>query len=141
MTLKQKLEAYIKARDEATPGDYDTRCNELSNYALPVWVWSDPYGFVARCDTLPKQYSVPTAEFIVKAANESRHYAELLLKALEIIHFYAEPSNWKSVTIEDTHRRFCIFTGSDLEYFQDDNQNSFCGRKARDFLKRLEDSK
>ena len=57
-------------------------------------------------------------------------------KALE---FYGDKANWKSVTIEDTNRRFCIFTGADLEYFINEDRNSFCGKRAREALKNLTD--
>lgn len=55
----------------------------------------------------------------------------------EALKFYGDFKNWRSVTIEDHNRRFCILTGADLEYFENESQNSFCGKTAREVLARF----
>ena len=56
----------------------------------------------------------------------------------EALKFYAEFAHWKTVTVEDTNQRFCIMQGSDLEYFKEPNQDSYCGKTARKALAEAE---
>lgn len=55
-----------------------------------------------------------------------------MIGALE---FYANKSNWKSVTVEDTNRRFCIMF-LDGEYDRD-TLHTYCGRRARAALSKV----
>lgn len=64
-----------------------------------------------------------------------------LSAAIEALEFYADKGSWNSVTVEDTNRRFCILSGSDLEYFEQENQNSYCGKRARKTLAKLKEMK
>ncbi len=63
-----------------------------------------------------------------------------LAVAVEALEFYGTKTHWKSVTIEDTNRKFCILS-TDLEYFQNESQNSFCGKRAREALSKIKDGK
>lgn len=65
------------------------------------------------------------------AAGEQSAQVRGLLEALE---FYASLKNWRTVTISSRNQRFCILTGADLEYFQEPNQDSYCGKRAREAL-------
>lgn len=72
-----------------------------------------------------------------RAAFDAALKAVRYKEVYEALEYYADKSTWKSVTIEDTNRRFCICTGADIEYFQHDSQNSYCGKRARQIIAQL----
>lgn len=81
--------------------------------------WSASYGDV--CNAVDREIGL-------------REALALAVKGLE---FYAHKDSWKSVTVEDTNRRFCIMSGYDLEYFGNENRNSYGGKLARTTLAQI----
>lgn len=78
MTLSKLKQLAFKA----TPGPWESRCREFSNHALPI-VWTE-FGWL---DSLPREYRVPSVEFIA-AANPAAVLA--LIERIEQLEYAAQ---------------------------------------------------
>jgi len=74
--LSHKARKLIEARDNAVPGEIETRCREFSNHS-PLMLWNN-LGWV---DQLPLMYREPTYEFFAYASN---HAADIAKRMLEL---------------------------------------------------------
>lgn len=73
--MRELLDELKRLEHEATPGEYETRCRELSNHA-GLEIWTD-FGWL---DKLPFSYREPTYKSFVALRNAS----PVLIEALEI---------------------------------------------------------
>lgn len=78
--------------------------------------------------------SEPNAELIANAPSDIEYLLALVERYEKALEFYADLKNWRTVTVSNKNQRFCIMTGADLEYFQEPNQDSYCGKRAREAL-------
>lgn len=72
---------------------------------------------------------------------DNQKIAAQLKDCIEALEFYGDKRSWKTVTISNHNQRFCIMQGSDLEYFQEPNQDSYCGKRAREVLRKIKGEK
>lgn len=79
------FESIRKRYDEATPGEYETRCREFSNFA-PLEVWTE----LGWADQLPTICRTPTYELFA----HSRTDIPLLLQALDALLINLEAIKW-----------------------------------------------
>lgn len=68
---------------------------------------------------------------IVMLKSECQKLTEQLSDFKKCVEFYADLKHWKTITVENENQRFCIMQGSDLEYFQEPNRDSYGGKLAR----------
>lgn len=66
-------------------------------------------------------------DILVKDLEKKESRIQRLREALE---FYGNKESWKTVTVSNHNQIFCIMM-ADLEYFEEPNQDSYCGRMAR----------
>lgn len=137
-SIKERLEA-------ATPGPW--RMGSLSSYNAAT---GEPEAFVYRLDSKDERETYHNricvrghedamdcdadAEFIANAPSDIGYLLALVERYEKALEFYANLKNWRTVTVSNKNQRFCIMTGADLEYFQEPNQDSYCGKRAREAL-------
>lgn len=139
MTLTEKLKVIRERCEKATSGPWDYRdgmgwCDLhlhpylhnsetlLSNSAR---IMGEDKSHKQRCSDL---------HFIAHARTDIPKLLEVIEVLAGACEFYGDKGNWKSVTVEDRNKRFCIMIGADLEYFEHENQNSYCGKRSRQAL-------
>lgn len=148
MTLQKKkesLQAFIKAREAATQGEWEYIGDDSHSWNIKR-VGSAPEegveditnGGVVGCSEwiwLPKE----NAEFIALAANQSADMARDLIRALEVIKFYADEKNWTQGSLSYLGTNAIR---SDLSITENTYKNEWGhfpsgGKRAREFLNSL----
>lgn len=74
------FESIRKRYDEATPGEYETRCREFSNFA-PLEVWTE----LGWADQLPTICRTPTYELFAHSRTDIPTLLEALDAAVEAL--------------------------------------------------------
>ena len=90
------------------------------------------YAALAKENEELRTKTTQMSDVIEEYVKQTTSLRESLKFAVDALEFYGDKLHWKSVTVEDTNRRFCIMF-IDGEYDRD-TLHTYCGKMARQSL-------
>lgn len=129
----ERLKSIRERLSAATPGPWEHNAgNGISVPSTAEYINIAPTTVLCEFDLGPSGYA--DCEFVANAPSDIAYLLALVERYEKALEFYADLKNWRTVTVSNKNQRFCIMTGADLEYFQEPNQDSYCGKRARKAL-------